>query len=427
MAYHGLLQEKKDKELNVLIKNIFRKREYPNDYNTDEASSIKRVIYSPSGISVKQLISDFKTVMLYGTSVYKGFPLASDIDCMEIIPIELQTKALQSTINKLISNQQENNVLYFIGDIKCGIISKFKSLSKYIGTYTNNKIIGYDYDACKYSFNLTTDFKDNKLILPKKITNDKDFINYLKCYDLAHELITRRWTVDDIIAGFQKDDNVLEYTLNTAIYDSQLTKLDLYYCGASRILECTNTYMKNEKVKLNEFNDSLILNMLIQYYAKNKKMKAIKRLLALSRINKEWDLCLILHDFTQRSLAGKYNSIVSNLKILLYIFENYGKSFQLNKNETRDSNFERFVVSIQTSIQKLYEPYKNVYKIIIDNFDNKIMYNLIDHKYDYESLYTMINFINGTINYFEIEIDKITTKFIKDNNIHLIFKKYMKY
>jgi len=427
MATHGLLQEKKEKERKELIKNIFRKRVFPDDYNSDEASAIKRVVYNPMDIKVKKLINDDKIVMLYGTSIFKGFPLAGDIDCMEIIPIQTQSKALQNIVNKLITDFEQNNIWYFIGDIKCGIVSKFKSLSKYIGQYKNSKIIDYNYEACKYSFNLSTDFKQNKLILPKKITNDKEFIEYLKCYDLAHELITRRWSVDEIKNGYQKNEDGTNYNLNEACYDSQLTKLDLYYCGNTKILECTNTFMKNEKINLNDFNDSLILNMLIQYYVKDKKMKAVKRLLALTRILKEWDICLKLHDFTQRSLAGKYNSIVNNLKILQYIFENYGSTFQLNKNDERTKNFLSFIISIQTSIQKLYEPYKKEYKIIIDDIDFKLLNFIIDEDYSRENLSIINNFINGTIIYFEKEIDNLTNKFIKENNIELIFKKYMKY
>ena len=167
--------------------------------------------------------------------------------------------------------------------------------------------------------------------------------------------------------------------------------------------------------------------MLIQYYAKDKKMKAVKRLLALSRILEDWDICLKLHDFTQRSLAGKYNSIVNNLKILQYIFENYGSTFQLNKSDERDENLIAFIISTQTSIQKLYEPYKKQYKFIIDGFDSKLLNFLIESDYSKENLFVMYNFINGTIIYFENEIDILTKKFIKENNIELIFKKYMKY
>ena len=163
--------------------------------------------------------------------------------------------------------------------------------------------------------------------------------------------------------------------------------------------------------------------MLILYFVKDKKLKAIKRMLALTRINKEWDLCLLLHDFTQRSITGKYNEIVNNLKVLLFIFENYGSTFQLNKNEERDNHFKTFANMIQNLLQKIYQPYKKVYKNIIDGFDKKLINPIFDKDYSSDSLFSMINFIKGTINYFEIEIDYLTKKFIKDNNIN--FEKYL--
>jgi hypothetical protein len=421
MAYHGLAVETKEKE--QFIKNVFRKREFPSDYNADETSSIKRVIYNPQDLSDTNLINKQKKVILYGTSIFKGFPLAGDIDCMQIIPIKDQAKALRTVIMKLRLNQTDNNIRYFIGDIKCGIVSKFKGLSQYIGDYKNNKIVGYNYDACKYAFNLSTDLKDNKLILPKKITNRKEFIEYLKCYDLAHELITRRWTVEDIKDGYQTNEDGTEYSLNEAVYDSQLTKLDLYFCGDLKIMECTNTFMKDEKVNVDSFNDSLKLNMLIQYFVKDKKLKAIKRLLALVRINKDWDMCLLLHDFTQRSIVGKYNGIVNNLKVLLFIIENYGLSFHNNPNDERKGYIETFIAFIQTSIQKLYQPYKKVYRNIIDSFDDKLLDFIYYNDYSSESIFKMLNFIKGTINYFEIEINHLSDKFIKENGIDIIFEK----
>ena len=261
MSKHGLLSEQKDKK--ELYKNILRVKKFDDDYSSAEISVIKDVLYNPNDIDLDILINEKKTVILYGSAIFKGNVRAGDIDCMQLIPINDQASALQWIVENVenIDTYLEDT---FIGDIKCGIVSKFKSLQKYIGTYENNKIVGYNYEACKYAFNLTDDFKNAKLVLPQKIQNKNDFINYLKCYDLAHELITRRWLPEQIRDGYVVDDDGTEYTLKQACLESELTKFDMFSYLNSNFKEVTNTLFDTKKVydpKI--FESQLTFNLLI--------------------------------------------------------------------------------------------------------------------------------------------------------------------
>jgi hypothetical protein len=422
---HGLLAEQKNKD--ELYKNILRVKKYQDDYTADEMGSIDVIIYNPLKKRLYNLINKEKTVILYGSAIFKGNVRAGDIDTMQLIPIDEQSTALQWIVQRLTSDDN-NNSTFFIGDIKCGIVSKFRSLLKYIGTYQDGKIIGYDYDACKYSFNLSSDFKDANLILPKKIITKIDFINYLKCYDLAHELITRRWTPEEIIEGYIIDDDGKQYTLKQACYESELTKLDMFTFLNSNFKEITNSlFDTKKKYDPKIFEDQLTFNMLIQYFAKGKLMKSLKRLYALSRMQKNEDLTLLLHDFTQRSIAGAYNSIINELKVLIDIFERHGLTFLNDKSDNapfRVRRLKQHLGNVEIMIQKLYNPYYEEYRDFLDYIDD--IYTLISgREFTSKNIKKMVSLMNEIIDFFNEKIEILCKEFIKENKIN--FEQYLKY
>jgi hypothetical protein len=346
---------------------------------------------------------------------------------MQLISLDKQAEALQWIINKLEEETQYND-LFFIGDIKCGINKKFKSLQKYIGEYQNGKVVNYNYEACKYSFNLSTDFQKSGLVLPKKIVTKKDFIDYLKCYDLAHELITKRWTPEEIKDGFVIDDDdtaPAEYSLYDACLESELTKLDMFYFLNNNYKEVTITlFDTKKKYDPKIFEDQLTFNMLIQYYAKGKMLKSLKRLYALVRMQKNEDMTLLLHDFTQRSIVGAYNSIINELKVLIDIYERHGSSFNNNIIDRRDRRIRQHLGNITIMIQKLYNPYYDKYRNFIDDLD-LIDDDIYNDKWTDKDIYTNIKRMNNIIDFFNEKIEIICKEFIKENKID--FSNYSKF
>ena len=418
---HGLATEAADKDKLKFYKDIFRVKKFNEDYSGDEYFMINDIIYDKNQEGSKELY-DKKEIILYGSHIFKGNVLSGDIDVMQLININEQVKALQWVMNNLLYTKlEDNNLIYFLGDIKCGLVTKFKSLASYIGTFKDKKVIGYDYDACKYAFNLSNDFTESGLILPKKVETKKEIIEYLKVYQLAHDLITRRWTPQEIIQGYQVEEDNKEYSLNQAVRESQLTKYDFYCISNNLYIECTNTFIDNSKTEekniKNDFKSGVILNMLIQYYVKDNKLKALKRMYALARMDKNINLCLLLHDLTQRSLVGKYNQIINHLKVFIFILENYSGTFALNPNKQRFKRLAAHIKTIQTLIQKLYTPYDKYLTIIIDELDQYIIrHNVLEG--DSEKVKIALIYCNKIIEYFTKKIDKLCIEFIKSNNIN---------
>lgn len=425
---HGLVSETTDKEKIKLYKNVFRVKDFPTDYSLEEYNAIETILYDPNNLGITQLYED-NILILYGSHLYRGNVLAGDIDCMEIIPLKDQAKALQWVFNKFI---YDPNLYYplnsemFLGDIKCGIVPKFKSLATYIGKYENGKIKGYNYEAVKYAFSLSPDLADNKLTIPKKIQSQQEFIEYLKIYDLAHTLFTQRWTPEDIIAGYITNEDGSKYTLNMAIYDSQLTKYDCYMFVNNTYIEITNTFMiesDQTKKKQNEFQNGVKLNMFIQYYVKDNKLKALKRLYALMRMNKNINMALLLHDFTQRSLVGKYNQIVNDLKVFIFILENYSSTFATDPNEIRKDQLNTHIGSIVNLIIKMYNPYNKKFEIINDNINLYVSRTKVLQYGEPNAVKNALKYCNEIIDYFSSLIDKDCSEFIKTNNIN--FQDYL--
>jgi hypothetical protein len=428
MSKHGLVSEATDKEKIKLYKNVFRVKDFDKDYSLQEVRAIEAIVYNPTQLWISELYKQNK-VILYGSHVYRGNVLAGDIDVMEIISLKDQAKALQWTFNNFLYNPDFNfplNSEMFLGDIKCGIVPKFKSLATYIGTYENGKIKGYNYEAVKYSFSLSPDLADNKLTIPKKIQSKADFIEYLKIYDLAHTLFTQRWKPEEIIDGYITNEDGSKYTLNMAVYDSKLTKYDCYMYVNNTYIEITNTFMvesDQSKKKNTEFQNGVKLNMLIQYYVKDNKLKALKRLYALMRMNKNINMALLLHDFTQRSLVGKYNQIINDLKVFIFILENYSSTFATNPNLERPDMLSTHIGSIVDLIIKMYNPYNKKLEEINEGIKANITRTKVLQEGDPDAVKTALEYCEKIIEYFSSLIDKDCGEFIKINNIN--FQDYL--
>jgi hypothetical protein len=421
MAAHGLLSEQKNKD--QLYKNILRIKKFVDDYTDDEVGAIESIVYNPFEKDIVDLINIDKTVILYGSAIFKGNVRAGDIDTMQLIPLDKQAEALKWIVNKL--EKDDNLDTYFIGDIKCGINKKFKSLQKYIGEYQNGKIVGYEYNACKYAFNLSTDFRDAGLVLPRKIENRNDFINYLKCYDLAHELITKRWTTEEIKDGFVEEEDGTEYRLEDACFESELTKLDMFNYLNNNFKEVTITlFDTKKKYDPKIFEDQLTFNMLIQYYAKGKVLKSLKRLYALVRMQKNEAMTLLLHDFTQRSIVGAFNSIINELKVLIDIYERHSSVFLHNPDDGRDERLRTHLGSIIIMIQKLYNPYYEEYRDFIVSID-EIDTNIYKTRWDKKTVKDDMKKMEKIIDFFNEKIDVLCKEFIKENKID--YEKYIKF
>jgi hypothetical protein len=460
---HGLVSEVEDKkQKKKLFEDIFRIKKFRDDYSVQEIGAIEACIYNDKNkYSSKYLINEQKSVVLYGSSIFKGNVLSGDIDVLQYLSIIDHPKALQEIVRDILSSDRYNNFQSYLGDIKCGLNSEYRSLANYIGTFRKGKVIGYNPKAIKYAMKAYTEERkeisttnenesssddenknesssddeeeEKKIRIPFRTDTKKDKIDYLKLYSKVHDIITRRWTHEDITNGYQVDKDGKEYSLKTACFESELTKVDVYYIGSDApfFIEATNVLMNlaNQK-KYNEsiFKDSLILDMLSKYYVDKNKLKAIKRLYALVRKDKDIDLTLKLHDFTQRSLTGKYNVLINNFKVFKQILENNWTRYnEIDAKSRRNAGLylRRHLSHIESKLQIIYNPYVPYLTELVDQIGrmkNEIV-DTEDRGYTEDIVKYLLDTSDKIIDYFSQEIDKACTEFIKINNIN--FEKYL--
>jgi hypothetical protein len=163
--------------------------------------------------------------------------------------------------------------------------------------------------------------------------------------------------------------------------------------------------------------------MLIQYYVKDNKLKALKRLYALVRMNKDIKMSLLLHDFTQRSLVGKYNQIINDLKVFMFILENHSHSFATDPNETRVDMFQTHIGSIVNLVIKMYNPYNKKLEQINDDINDYIGRSAVIERGEPEAVKKALGYCEEIIEYFSRLIDRDCAEFIKNNNIN--FQDYL--
>ena len=215
---------------------------------------------------------------------------------------------------------------YFLGDIKIGY-SKYKELKNYIGSYDfkTNILTGYNPQSFRKILNSIGGVPFENF----KILENPTMIEWIQLYYYYHQIVIRRWTPDEILTGYQIDENNEKYTLQKAIQESDMTKIDLYGSGGGPvIIECTNILVdKNKFKKVNVINNDIFQSMLTCIYVKEDYYKALKRLYNLTRKAKVIDLSLKLHKFTQKGAIPIIYYVKSGIEIGNLILQKYNSNF----------------------------------------------------------------------------------------------------
>jgi hypothetical protein len=230
------------------FKILFTEKEFPGNYTPSEYDLINEIIYKIGENSKDTYKKDW---FLFGSNTYIGNIYAGDIDAYQLIEKKQQGMALQQIINSIMRNTDYLSgtkaflSYQFIGDIKCGL-TQYRELKNYIGSYDFKK----DKPDNKYNPKelrfLWRHFGFDNI---EQIMDKPNMEEYLKLKYEVHQLITRRWTYIEVLQGFQLEaDGYTKYTLDEGIYESELTKIDLYG-GEVYMSECTNVLMSKEDNK----------------------------------------------------------------------------------------------------------------------------------------------------------------------------------
>jgi len=356
--------------------------------------------------------------IFYGSQADKNILYPSDVDIFEILHNSTSKKrTIDNFVKKLkeITMNIENSKELFIGDIKCGLDNAYMID---IGDIKNGKINGYNPSEIKKQIEKNTYYsREEKEDLIKLVKQKPSIDDWLSLNEYIRLKVTLRWTPKEIISGQKLLPHNRIKTLEDAVSDSAIIKIDVIGLVNNRFIEITDLYKVhyhqiplNKDVKLDE--DLLKGNLIKQYHDKFY-FKSLKRIYSLLKLKmKDKQMIKKLQDFFN-SEYGMLYKFISQLKTIVtliefnsiklkYVWDNILNNLDMSKSDV-------------ANIDKL--------KIDEKGLDKKIdsLSRLKNHSEDREKMVRELEKIVEV--YMEI-INKGAKSFMTKNNLYPLPKKY---
>jgi hypothetical protein len=211
------------------------------------------------------LITIGDNVKPVGSFQWKVHQYPGDIDIFEKVVEccdELSASDLITTELKNIARQVKNDPDIFWGDFKAGLDDRFRNLYKSIGSYNENtnQLKTYRPNRIRTELNKLL---QNQLLTQSELTNIYKKMDHIKksnksnletVYESLKEYIRSyyilRWSENDIITGYKLLKGGQQKTVQDALDDESVVKLDLWAKLDGKYNEITNFFLlvaKNPK------------------------------------------------------------------------------------------------------------------------------------------------------------------------------------
>jgi hypothetical protein len=240
-------------------------------------------------------------IKLVGSSQRRGMLYVSDTDILT----KLQGKPeLLSQYFKEVMEDVPKKEYYFM-DFKCGL----------------DKRLVYDFNEDNLN-----EYLKNPLITKsykKKILESKGE----ERVKLIRDLFILRWTRNDIINGYIKLIDGSEYSLEEALLDDTIIKLDIIIPVGDRFAEVSEMYIYKQSTDNNKTITESLAND-IEMYRHENSMKSLKRLYSILELNNANDRRLPKLQEFFNSEYGLLNKCINDLSILLLLTEKHNVPFR---------------------------------------------------------------------------------------------------
>jgi hypothetical protein len=329
-------------------------KSFPNDYS-DKLVNIINLMSFSNGSNVN----------IVGTMSLKSQKYASDVDCYEVVKMK-SIQEIELKIKQIINNlSNTNNVI--IADLKLGNIDKFLIFKDSI-EISEKSVKGFNSEkALKKLENL---YK-LKIINPvdyAQIKNKLEHFNFTpkELFDLKEDLKSHvlRWKPDDIKRGFISLPNGHRVFLMEALNTDATHKLDVIAYLDGRYVEITMMYemhVKNHVINPPKKNILVSIKQdVLSCLLNNQLFKMAKRIFSLARLTKQKQNIIDLSNMFNSDL-GKFYSISSDIKTLLFLLENV-HNISRDKIKHEISQFKNRLSDI--TLPKWYEDKPQVMEII---------------------------------------------------------------
>lgn len=364
---------------------------------------------------IKLLSFDINNIIPFGSWVYKSQLYPGDIDLMETSykccsaseASKYFVKKIQGIVEKILKTR-----LVYLGDIKAGIDHRYKIDIGEIKYGPINRIYGYN--PQKVNEELIKLYNDG-LITKDELDEAREYNNNtgsIKYYENLYTFLRKkwllRWNQNEILQGYKILRGGVKYTLEKALQDNTLTKIDIWGLIGNKFTEITNVYMlfyidnNGNNILLNYKKDiRLLIKELTEdaqklIYSPNfySPFKAIKRIWSRSRILRDYRKVKIITPFMQTDV-GRLSQIKSEIETLIFILGSV-KSPPIK--------------TIYKQIDGFKTRLANVYQI---DFDEEMIDNIITSIINNKNKIDTINKLEYMYKYFASLIDKYSQQFLK--------------
>jgi hypothetical protein len=255
-----------------------------------------------------------------------------------------------------------------IGDIKGGIVPEWNILSG--GHFTKGKVLGYNAAEAREKVHnlfsrkiITKEELDTALKLLVPHPSGLEFLVAQK--ELRFGIV--RWTPKDIAVGFVKLRDGTTLSLETAMLQPTIFKIDLVFWDNDRFIDCEMLYrfiQKGKKV-VEESPEVLRRNIkesIVIFAAQQNWMKVAKRLYLLAKADRATTIQDNLRDLIFNSDFGRLYAILSDAETLVTLKEE-GVTEEEKKHihQETDAMRERLAKVTLPSFLKVHDPFSKVF------------------------------------------------------------------
>jgi len=346
-----------------------------------------------------------------GSFKYIAHEYPSDIDLVEEVVgccnTSQSVKMIVRGIQHMIQRVRDEKHVY-LGDFKAGLDVRYKihGLGKIVYNHKSKTVSveGYHADIVKeqigelYEQGLLS--SDEYRTWISLVVSRPDFMSHKKLVDAIRKKLVLRWTIREIGRGYKVLQNTIRITLEEAVKQETIVKVDIYAFVANRFIEITNFFfLKNKDANgkvtyLSEHHGDFATQLkqdiaIFKTPSLKKHMKVAKRMwnLAVNESNKE--ILSILYPLFNSPLA-KLSQIVSDCETMMLMVEKLANPPTkqmvrcLNDIKLRMGTIPPSLLS-DASASKVYKTISRLHYDVSD----KVLTNALGHIHD--SLNTVVN------------------------------------
>ena len=330
-----------------------------------------------------------------GSTAYLEHKYPSDVDIFEMVTVNMNRKdaiKFYASQLKVIAQKIKIDKTIFFDDFKAGEDYRF--------------VFDVENSTEQSRISFVDKLYNEKLLTLKEYNNLISKASSSEIYKLAlRSFRVLRWNPDEIIRGYTEVRGNMELTLEKAINQNALVKLDVITWLIKRYVSIEIFFdlryiepNKNTVVELfvrSSYMEQLLRDIEIYTYEKYNPLKVSKRMWALSRITNCGNVMKAINPLLKSNAAG-LNQVVADIDTLVSLLNNKFK------NEYTKSDYDRMIIQIlgfqkrianhaldddttDSNIQRIYDLWGNIdrqkiYPILPDSTKNTIFTNVRNAK-----------------------------------------------